>query len=488
MKGEGKKTALKNTPKGRTKVTTKLKQASVVEASIRKHEEHRAMKNRNQRAYKARQKLKDQESKRNIKTANEVAKIANIKDSGEEAKKGVIKSTTDAGVANSRKPKEMEMNDTNTATKVTGKGDNAKLAGEEDRKMTVEEMKASKVEYNRVSNERRQGQLGQMRMKEITDERLPGALLVDPVPHYIMIAMLTHVYSEDFQRQYHAGKRSIDLERHSWCGKVDARGDPVPDNAGASYYMLNWMKSKPSADAKLTDNAWENNATMSVSGMYLLDSFGALLSSCLRELVESEDEFTFHPGFVSTNGAAHQEVHVDSVLAYKGDTAKQNYILHMPLSTEGLVLRIANVADSVEEVIERAFSRRSKSPRNDAPDRHIKVHDFFYHVPFGSALLLPERQWHAGHYGEEGNLRFHAVLRREMMEVSELLLLEPVLSTNFPKAAIKYDIPLRDNSANNVVRNSTTPAAKAKASRYIKKLTTFMPGKLFLNCLPGYKY
>jgi hypothetical protein len=104
MKGEGKKTALKNTPKGRTKVTTKLKQASVVEASIRKHEEHRAMKNRNQRAYKARQKLKDQESKRNIKTANEVAKIANIKDSGEEAKKGVIKSRTDAGVANSRKP------------------------------------------------------------------------------------------------------------------------------------------------------------------------------------------------------------------------------------------------------------------------------------------------------------------------------------------------------------------------------------------------
>jgi hypothetical protein len=425
-KGGGKKkAAVKKIPKGRTKVTTKLKDASIIEKKLLEYNAFRAKKNSNQDAYRQRQKEKKADEDRKM-TPKEAEKVA--------------------------------------------------LRGKVDKK-----------EYNRVAQDKRVAHLGRMRMVPVEDVRMVGALLVDPVPNYLMIQMLTHCYSEDFKREYNSGKRSIDLPRHADFGRIDAAGDPVATNSGADYYMLNWMKSKASVSAELWDHAWENNSVMSVSGMYLLDSFGAMLISTLKEALESSDEFTFHPGFVSTKGAAHQELHVDSPLAYKVAASKQNYILHMPLSVEGLTLRIANVEDGVEKCIKRALGRRNSSAKLPSSKKSVSVHDFFYHVPFGSALLLPERQWHSGHYGEVGNLRFHAVLRRDLMETSKLLLLEPVLSKQFPNATIEYDMKLSKIEAEAVVSNSRTSMSKAQTSRYIRKLTELMPGKLFLNCFPGFK-
>ena len=32
------------------------------------------------------------------------------------------------------------------------------------------------------------------------------------------------------------------------------------------------------------------------------------------------------------------------------------------------------------------------------------------HIPFGSGIVLPCTQYHAGHFGSKGNFRFHAVI------------------------------------------------------------------------------
>ncbi len=47
---------------------------------------------------------------------------------------------------------------------------------------------------------------------------------------------------------------------------------------------------------------------------------------------------------------------------------------------------------------------------------------------------------------------------------------------------------LRKIEAATVVGTSATSRNKANATRYIQKLTELMPGKLFKNCLPGYKF
>ena len=244
------------------------------------------------------------------------------------------------------------------------------------------------------------------------------------------------------------------------------------------------MHSKGSANPTLSDNRWENNPVMSVSGMYTLDTIGKLISNALMNVLGRSEEFTFYPGFVTTRSAAHQELHVDSSHAFKVEAGKGSYILHMPLSVEGLSLRIANLDDDLQAQLQGPLSGVGLS--GDIPPT-IHVNDFFYHVPFGQALLMPETQWHAGHYGKKDNLRFHAVLRCGLIETSSLLLLAPVLDNNFPEVTIKYKLDLNSNLAENVVTSSTTSRDKQVATYYIKNLRERMPGKLFLNCLPGIK-
>ena len=87
---------------------------------------------------------------------------------------------------------------------------------------------------------------------------------------------------------------------------------------------------------------------MSVSNGIAIDSLGKLRSTALRKQLGCDDEFTFSPGFVTTKGAAHQELHVDSPDAYQVKKGKGSYILHLPLSVEGLTLRVANLRNQVQ--------------------------------------------------------------------------------------------------------------------------------------------
>ena len=344
---------------------------------------------------------------------------------------------------------------------------------------------AAKKKSNMISHEKRMAQNGKMRVVKVESDKMMGSFLVDPVPHYIIIQLLCHCYSEEFWNRYNANSRKIDLPKERGGNqRVDAAGDTVPKASGASYYMLNWMISKASMQTNLADHRWEDNPMMSVSGGYAFDSFGVLLSRALMQALNSEQEFRFFPGFVTTRGAAHQELHVDSPLAFQVKVDKASYILHMPLSVEGLTLRVANLDEQVQAQINLPLA--GKEITGDLPTS-VHVHDFFYHVPFGKALLMPEKQWHGGHYGKENNLRFHAVLQRDMLQTSSLLLLGPVLKNNYPSATITSMLDLKAIDADEVVSLSATKDSKQHTTHYIKKLTELMPGTLFYNCLPGLK-
>ena len=61
------------------------------------------------------------------------------------------------------------------------------------------------------------------------------------------------------------------------------------------------------------------------------------------------------------------------------------------------------------------------------------------HIPLGSGVILPVDQLHAGHYGKENNIRYHAILADEGWDGSQLLLLEDYnkkqlrMTTNYQK-------------------------------------------------------
>ena len=233
---------------------------------------------------------------------------------------------------------------------------------------------AIKKESNRIAQEKRMAQQGRMCLVKVDKNLMDGAFLLDPVPHYMMILLLTHCFSKEFWSKYNARKQSINLPRKKGTNfRVDAVGEEVGKSHGASYYMLNWLASSPSADPTLTDNRWENNPVMSVSGVIAIDSLGKLLSKSLKNELNSADEFTFFPGFVSTKSAAHQELHVDSTIAYKEKNKEGSYILHMPLSVEGLTLWIANLSDGTQELVSRLLG--GKELTGNLPST-VEIDDF----------------------------------------------------------------------------------------------------------------
>ena len=80
-------------------------------------------------------------------------------------------------------------------------------------------------------------------------------------------------------------------------------------------------------------------------------------------------------------------------------------IYHVPLSREGLQLRLVSV-------------------QRDGNDEYGKP-QFIYtekmiHVPFGDGLLLPSTLLHSGHYGSQSNLRFHGILSTDPWTTTRL--------------------------------------------------------------------
>ena len=78
------------------------------------------------------------------------------------------------------------------------------------------------------------------------------------------------------------------------------------------------------------------------------------------------------------------------------------------METEGMVLQLAKL---------------QKGSENEKLTLCLQ----FIHIPFGSGVILPSNQLHAGHYGKKGNLQFHAILVNETWEGSSLLLLDNYL-------------------------------------------------------------
>ena len=107
------------------------------------------------------------------------------------------------------------------------------------------------------------------------------------------------------------------------------------------------------------------------------------------------------------------------------DTEKPNadgpyatLIVHMPLSLEGSWLRIAK------------YYETGLTGDND---EQLKLKHKIIHIPFGSGVILPVTQLHAGHYGTENNIRYHAILSKKAWKGANLWQHENYLVKKYKK-------------------------------------------------------
>ena len=102
-----------------------------------------------------------------------------------------------------------------------------------------EKAAAARKESNKIAQDKRMVHLGKIRLVKVDNNLMEGSFLVEPVPHYMMIMLLVHCFSEEFWSKYNVRKQTIDLLKGKGTNKrVDASGKEVEITQGASYYML----------------------------------------------------------------------------------------------------------------------------------------------------------------------------------------------------------------------------------------------------------
>jgi hypothetical protein len=127
-----------------------------------------------------------------------------------------------------------------------------------------------------------------------------------------------------------------------------------------------------------------------------------------KELDTDIDFKEMHAVAITTiNDASHQRAHLDNSKAYEDENAaptQRAYIGHMPLQSEGMVLRLENLTDEMLNFLDP----QEKGVLNQ--DSELVEDHLYLHIPFGSILLIDDRTFHGGHYGTADKHRFHFVL------------------------------------------------------------------------------
>jgi hypothetical protein len=154
-------------------------------------------------------------------------------------------------------------------------------------------------------------------------------------------------------------------------------------------------------------------------GIRVVDEFMDKISKGVKKVIkeeskiETEIEFKEMHGvaITTTHDAFHQRAHLDHCKAYdkaNDSPEKRAYIGHMPLQSEGMVLRLDNPTKKMLNCLNAREEGDATVVLNNSSE---VVEDHLYlHIPFGSILLIDDRTFHGGHYGTAAKHRFHFVL------------------------------------------------------------------------------
>ena len=201
---------------------------------------------------------------------------------------------------------------------------------------------------------------------------------------------------------------------------------------------------------------WMDHPNTSSTNNIFLNNFMMKVGIGLNKYFNKDINFLITtPGFVQTTIPTHQELHIDTKNV-NFEEPGHSYILHVPLDTEGMHLRLGKI--------------NKKSELNHG----------LIHIPFGSGILLHYTQLHAGHYGNPSNFRFHAVISDKAWDGSHLMPLGKYLKKRMTLKdyAITKNVTDFKKDINNIKaldEIKTTKAEKLHRTTYYNHLLQFNP-------------
>ena len=158
-----------------------------------------------------------------------------------------------------------------------------------------------------------------------------------------------------------------------------------------------------------------------------------LIDSITTNLNHEDENFEYHkPGVVLTTFPQHQELHLDDEDVYDNKKKKGvvTYIYHVPLCSEGLQMRVAELKLEGSKVI---------------------LKEKMIHIDYGDALILPPNIPHSGHYGNRGNLRLHGIISTHHWTGSHLLKLSGIIDGMFGKGT--HDTVPLENVSDHIIND-----------------------------------
>lgn len=185
------------------------------------------------------------------------------------------------------------------------------------------------------------------------------------------------------------------LEEQQWnqIQRSKRENDNARKNGSAFYTMLHWDGDIEQGSG---DGRWISHDTL------LYPRTQQLVNSLARNILEKFcqperfEDYVCYPGFVLTRKAYHQELHIDEDTSMDKN-GQPILVVHVPLCLEGMNLRVHYLEDGIQRTSDSTGKK--------------KFVEKIIHVPFGTGLVLPINLYHAGCYGDEGNLRFHMHIR-----------------------------------------------------------------------------
>ena len=224
----------------------------------------------------------------------------------------------------------------------------------------------------------------------------------------------------DFDTKY--DKNSATITR---CNKIFDSKNKHDNNS--TYWMMNMKKQN------VEYSSWELNPNIAKIQIDILNHMKTLIVEAVKEAIGDDNVYKYYvPGFVKTGKPRHQMLHLDSHdidLEFPWTLL----IVHIPLEEKGQWLRLGKVVtdnNKEKSVQENPPSRTRRGKGKNEVEPGLQLNHRLIYIPFGSGVILPGNQLHAGHYGKEHNMRFHTVLSKSQWDGSCLLDLDQYILKN----------------------------------------------------------
>ena len=260
--------------------------------------------------------------------------------------------------------------------------------------------------------------------------------------------------------------KNVDFETkyNNNCGLISGCHEQKRlDKDKSSFWLLHQKKGYDMP--KINPFDWKSSNLVTSVEKIVLEGVLQLLKNAIEDAVDQKDILTtMIPGFVTTGKAVHQGYHLDNT-EINFDTENEAFIVHIPLCVEGMWLRLAKLEKN-------------------------KLNETMYHIPFGRGIILPSYQLHSGHYGQEGNLRFHAVLStcgwqgRGLLNLDDYLKKKKVPKKNQSKIK-RCAIESSKKSVEECIQKPSSSIAKS-VTTYKKDLIKMNPTDTFMKAMFRY--